>query len=82
MLNYVRRRAVEALGIPHRVVLATTESAGVQAGEFPCKLIIKYLFVEVVLTKERRSPVGLYPGLTPLHDYLIVPGRLCLVAPG
>ena len=36
MLDFTRKRAIEALKIPCRAVLATTGPAGVLAGEFAC----------------------------------------------
>jgi hypothetical protein len=47
MLNYARQRAIEALKIPDRAVLATSGPAGLQASEFPCEAIdlILYLLV-------------------------------------
>jgi hypothetical protein len=37
MLDYARHRARELLQAAHSAVLATSGSAGVQAGEFPCE---------------------------------------------
>lgn len=37
MLNYARQRAIDALKIPRKAVLATNGPAGLQAGEFPCQ---------------------------------------------
>ena len=47
MLDYARQRAIQALSIPHTVVLATSGPAGVQASDFPCeaKELILYLLV-------------------------------------
>jgi hypothetical protein len=39
MLDYARQRAIEALRPIHRVILATSGPAGVQAGEFFCQTI-------------------------------------------
>jgi hypothetical protein len=47
MLDYARQRAIEALKLPRRAVLATSGPAGVQAGEFPCEAtgLVLYLLV-------------------------------------
>lgn len=52
MLDYARQRAIEALKIPRRAVLATSGPAGVQAGEFPCEAIELALYLLVPLTSD------------------------------
>ena len=37
MLDYARQRAIEALSIPRRAILATSGPAGLQIGEFRCE---------------------------------------------
>jgi len=47
MFDYARQRAIEALSLPRKVVLATSGPAGVQAGEFLCeaKELVLYLLL-------------------------------------
>lgn len=52
MLDYARERAIEALKLPHRVVLATSGPAGVQAGEFLCEAIGLNLYLLVPQTSD------------------------------
>ena len=40
MLDYARQRAIEALKITQKAVLATSGPAGVQATEFPCEALV------------------------------------------
>jgi hypothetical protein len=47
MLDYARQRAIEALRLARRAVLATSGPAGVQAGEFPCQAIELDLYLLV-----------------------------------
>jgi hypothetical protein len=52
MLDYARKRAIEVLGIPRKVVLATSGPAGLQAGEFPCEAAGLDLFLLVPNTSD------------------------------
>jgi hypothetical protein len=52
MLNYARQRAIEALRIPRRAVLATSGPAGLQAGEFPCEAVELNLYLLVPKTSD------------------------------
>jgi hypothetical protein len=52
MLDYARQRAIEALRIPRKAVLATSGPAGVQAGEFPCEAIALELYLLVPRTSD------------------------------
>jgi hypothetical protein len=52
MLDYARQRAIEALRIPRRAVLATSGPAGLQAGEFPCQAIKLNLYLLVPKTSD------------------------------
>lgn len=50
MLDYARQRAIEALRIPRRALLATSGPAGLQAGEFPCEAVELNLYLLVPKT--------------------------------
>lgn len=52
MLDYARHRAMEALKVPRRAVLATSGPAGIQAGEFICEAIDLDLFLLVPKTSD------------------------------
>ncbi len=52
MLNYPRQRAVEALRLPCRAVLATSGPAGLQASEVPCQAIDLDLYLLVPKTSD------------------------------
>ena len=52
MLDYARQRAIEALKIPQRAVLATSGPAGVQATEFPCEALGLELYLLVPQTSD------------------------------
>jgi len=52
MLDYARQHAIEALKLPHRVVLVTSGPAGVQAGEFACEAIGLNLYLLVPRTSD------------------------------
>ncbi|MDD5468824.1 MAG: hypothetical protein PHS96_13560 [Anaerolineales bacterium] len=52
MLDYARQRAIEVLGIPRRVVLATSGPAGLLAGEFPCEAVEINLYLLVPKTSD------------------------------
>lgn len=52
MLNYARERAIAALRIPRRAVLATSGPAGLQAGEFPCEAVELNLYLLVPKTSD------------------------------
>ena len=52
MLDYARQRAIEALKIPRRAVIATSGPAGVQASEFPCEAIELELYILVPQTSD------------------------------
>jgi len=52
MLDYARQRAIEALRLPRRAVLATSGPAGVQAGEFPCEAVELNLYLLVPKTSD------------------------------
>ena len=52
MLDYARQRAIEALRIPRKAVLATSGPAGLQASEFPCEAIDADLYLLVPKTSD------------------------------
>jgi hypothetical protein len=52
MLDYARQRAIEALRIPRRAVLATSGPAGLLVGEFPCEAVGLNLFLLVPKTSD------------------------------
>ncbi len=52
MLDYVRQRAIEALSIPRRVVLATSGPAGLLVSEFPCEAVELNLYLLVPKTSD------------------------------
>ncbi len=52
MLDYARQRAIEALHIPRRAVLATNGPAGLQVNEFPCEAVGLNLFLLVPKTSD------------------------------
>lgn len=52
MLNYARQRAIEALRIPRRAVLATNGPAGLQAGEYTCEAVELTLYLLVPKTSD------------------------------
>jgi hypothetical protein len=68
MLDYARQRAVQALQIPRRVVLASYGLAGLQAGEFPCRAqeLTLYLLLpktsDHLFNLEHGAPVRLVCG--------------------
>ncbi len=51
-LDYARQRAIEALRIPRKAVLATSGPAGLQASEFPCEAVGLALFLLVPKTSD------------------------------
>lgn len=52
MLDYARQRAIEALRIPRRAVLATSGPAGLQASEFLCESVELGLYLLVPKTSD------------------------------
>jgi len=52
MLDYARQRAIEALKVPRRTVLATSGPAGVQVSEFPCEAVGLELYLVVPQTSD------------------------------
>lgn len=52
VLDYARQRAIEALRIPRRAVLATSGPAGLQAGEYPCEALELNLYLLVPKTSD------------------------------
>jgi hypothetical protein len=52
MLDYAHQRAVEALKIPRRAVLATSGPAGIQISEFPCEALDLELYLLVPQTSD------------------------------
>ncbi len=52
MLDIARQHAIEALSLPHRVVLVTSGPAGVLAGEFPCEANDLALYLLVPRTSD------------------------------
>lgn len=52
MLDYARQRAIEALKIPRKAVLATSGPAGVQVSELPCEALELELYLLVPQTSD------------------------------
>ena len=52
MLDYARQRAIEALCIPRKAVLATSGPAGLQIGEFRCEAAGLELYLLVPNTSD------------------------------
>lgn len=52
MLDYAQKRAIEALKIPHRVVLATSGPAGLLVSEFPCEAMGLKLYLLLPKTSD------------------------------
>jgi len=66
MLNYARQRAVDALKIPLKTVLATSGPAGVQAGEFPCEAAGLFLYLLIPRTSDHLFNLEQNPAVTVL----------------
>ncbi len=52
MLDYVRKRAIEALKSPRFIVLATNGPAGLLASEFPCESVGLSLYILIPKTSD------------------------------
>jgi hypothetical protein len=64
MLDYAQKRAVEALQIPHRIVLATNGPAGLLASEFPCEAVGLHLYLLVPKTCDHLFNLEHDPGVS------------------
>ena len=82
MLNYARQRAIEALKVPRRVVLATSGPAGVQAGEYPCQAIGLVVYLLVPGTSDHLFNLEYDPRATLLAAGWASIGKAQVIAPG
>ncbi len=64
MLNYARQRALEALKIPQKAVLATSGPAGVQASELPCEAAGLSVYLLVPRTSDHLFNLEQNPAVT------------------
>jgi hypothetical protein len=81
MLDYARQRAIEALRLPRRVVLATSGPAGVQAGEFPCEAIGLNLYLLVPQTSDQLFNLERDPKVTLLAAGWELKGEARITSP-
>ena len=81
MLDYARQRAIEALRLPHKVVLATSGPAGVQAGEFPCEAIGLNLYLLVPQTSDQLFNLEQDPKVTLLAAGWEMKGKAQTISP-
>jgi hypothetical protein len=81
MLDYAHQRAIEALKLPRRVVLATSGPAGVQAGEFPCEAIGLNLYLLVPQTSDHLFNLEQEPNVTLLAAGWELKGKARITSP-
>jgi hypothetical protein len=81
MLDYARQRAIEALKIPRRAVLATSGPAGLQAGEFPCEAIDLDLYLLVPKTSDHLFNLEHDSTVTLLTDRWELKGEAQVISP-
>jgi hypothetical protein len=81
MLDYARQRAIEALRIPRRAVLATSGPAGLQAGEFPCQAIDADLYLLVPWTSDHLFNLEHDPSVTLLTAEWELKGEAQMISP-
>ena len=81
MLDYARQRAIEALKIPRKAVLATSGPAGLQASEFPCEAIDAELYLLVPRTSDQLFNLEHDPSVTLLSASWELKGEARLISP-
>lgn len=81
MLDYARQRAIEALRLSHKVVLATSGPAGVQAGEFSCEAIGLNLYLLVPQTSNHLFNLEQDPNVTLLAAGWELKGKAQIISP-
>ena len=81
MLDYARQRAIEALRIPRKAVLATSGPAGLQASEFPCEAIDADLYLLVPWTSDHLFNLERDPSVTLLTAGWELKGEAQMVSP-
>ena len=82
MLNYARQRALEALKIPQKAVLATSGPAGVQAGEFPCEAAGLCVYLWIPRTSDQLFNLEQNAAVTLLTHAWELKGTAQIVQPG
>ncbi len=81
MLDYARQRAIEALKIPRRAVLATSGPAGLLASEFPCEAIDVDLYLLVPWTSDHLFNLEYDPSVTLLTARWELKGETQMISP-
>jgi hypothetical protein len=75
MLDYAHQRAIEALGIPHRVILASSGPAGVQVSEVKYEARELELYLLVPQTSDHIFNLEADPSVTLLTPLLEIKGK-------
>ncbi len=81
MLDYARQRAIEALMIPRKAVLATSGPAGLQVGEFPCEAIDIDLYLLVPWGSDHLFNLEYDPCVTLLTARWELKGEAQMISP-
>lgn len=81
MLDYARQRAIEALKIPRRAVLATSGPAGLQASEMLCEAIGLTLYLLAPETSDHLFNLEQNPAVTVVTSHWELSGTGQVVSP-
>jgi hypothetical protein len=82
MLDYVRQRAIEALGIPRTTVLVTNGPAGVQASEFRCEVMGLDLYLLMPQTSDHLFNLEYESAVTLLTAGCELKGKAQIISRG
>ncbi len=81
MLNYARQRAIDALKIPHKVILATCGPAGVEVGEVACQAVGLDLYLRLPRTSDHLFNLEQHPAVALLAPQWKLKGLASIAQP-